>query len=489
MNLTELFDHVDHKRIGSDVDIRNIEYDSRRVKPGDLFACIVGSAADGHQFAQNAIDNGAVALLVERQLPFDITQIVASDTRIAMAEAACRFYDNPSRKMTMVGITGTNGKTTTTYMVRSILEEVGKKVGLIGTITNSIGDTVIPTERTTPDSVDLQRLLARMVEEKVDVCVMEVSSHALDQKRVYGIEFDVGAFTNLTQDHLDYHKTKDAYRQAKKLLFKQSKSAVINRDDLSGEYMQEELTYPVRTIGIRENTDITAKEIDITPEGVRFDLVLPEKETTHIRLNIPGLFSVYNAMCAAGITQLLGSTTLQIKRGLDSISSVSGRLEKLPVGDRKFTIFLDYAHTPDAMENILKTVRGFARGRIVTLFGCGGNRDRAKRQIMGEVAGRYSDYCIITSDNPRNEHPMTIIRMVEEGVKKTGCDYAIIENRREAIRFALETAKADDILILAGKGHETYQEINGQKNHFDEKEVVAELIAEMDQAKAAHIAP
>ena len=389
--------------------------------------------------------------------------------------AAAAYYGYPSREMQMIGVTGTNGKTSTTYMLKAIAERMGKKVGLIGTIRNMIGDIIIDTERTTPESVDLQRILRQMKDEKVDVVIMEVSSHSLDQKRVHGIEYDVGEFTNLTQDHLDYHKTFENYFNAKKLLFKQSRMAVINKDDPYANRMMEGLDIPVMTFGIREKADVTASEIDITTRGVQFDFNY-KNITSRFNVPIPGLFSVFNAIGAATVALSLGWNLDSIKYGLEHMMSVSGRLEPLPTGKNEFTVLLDYAHTPDALENVLKTVKGFATGRIVTLFGCGGDRDHAKRPIMGEIAGRFSDFAIVTSDNPRTENPMDIINSIVEGVKKSGCEYVVIENRREAIEYALKNARKNDVIILAGKGHENYQEINGGKHHFDEKEIVAEIL-------------
>lgn len=475
MLLSELAKSTRHELIGRDTEVRELVYNSRKVKHGDVFCCIMGTFADGHKYAQQAVDAGAAALVVERKLDIDVPQILVEDTRIAMAEMAAAYYGYPSREMQMIGVTGTNGKTSTTYMLKAIAERMGKKVGLIGTIRNMIGDIIIDTERTTPESVDLQRILRQMKDEKVDVVIMEVSSHSLDQKRVHGIEYDVGEFTNLTQDHLDYHKTFENYFNAKKLLFKQSRMAVINKDDPYANRMMEGLDIPVMTFGIREKADVTASEIDITTRGVQFDFNY-KNITSRFNVPIPGLFSVFNAIGAATVALSLGWNLDSIKYGLEHMMSVSGRLEPLPTGKNEFTVLLDYAHTPDALENVLKTVKGFATGRIVTLFGCGGDRDHAKRPIMGEIAGRLSDFAIVTSDNPRTENPMDIINSIVEGVKKSGCEYVVIENRREAIEYALKNARKNDVIILAGKGHENYQEINGGKHHFDEKEIVAEIL-------------
>ena len=464
-----------HTLIGEDVEVNELRYNSRKVEKGDVFCCVVGTFADGHKYAAQAVEAGAAALVVERQLDLDVPQVLVENTRIAMAEMAAAYYGNPADEMVMIGITGTNGKTSTSYMLKSIAERMGKKVGLIGTIRNMIGDIIIDTERTTPESVDLQRILRQMKDEKVDVVIMEVSSHSLDQKRVHGITYDVGCFTNLTQDHLDYHKTFENYFAAKKLMFAQCEKAVINLDDSYAADMVAGVDIPVLTVGVREQADVTASEIDITTRGVQFDFNY-RNVTSRFNVPIPGLFSVFNAMSAAGIALSLGWTLDSIKYGLEHMVSVSGRLEPLPTGKNEFTVLLDYAHTPDALENLLKTVRGFATGRVVTLFGCGGDRDHAKRPIMGEIAGRFSDFAIVTSDNPRSEDPMEIIASVEDGVKKSGCEYVVIENRREAIEYALKNAKKNDVIILAGKGHENYQEINGGKQPFDEKEIVAEIL-------------
>lgn len=464
-----------HTLIGEDVEVKELKYNSRKVEKGDVFCCVVGTLADGHKYAPQAVEAGAAALVVERKLDIDIPQILVENTRIAMAEMAAAYYGNPADEMVMVGITGTNGKTSTSYMLKAIAERMGKKVGLIGTIRNMIGDIIIDTERTTPESVDLQRILRQMKDENVDVVIMEVSSHSLDQKRVHGITYDVGCFTNLTQDHLDYHKTFQNYFAAKKLLFAQCKKAVINLDDSYAADMVAGMNLPVLTVGVREKADVTASEIDITTRGVQFDFNY-RNVTSRFNVPIPGLFSVFNAMSAAGIALALGWTLDSIKYGLEHMVGVSGRLEPLPTGKNEFTVLLDYAHTPDALENLLKTVRGFATGRVVTLFGCGGDRDQAKRPIMGEIAGRFSDLAIVTSDNPRSEDPMQIIASVEDGVKKSGCEYIVIENRRDAIEYALKNARKNDVIILAGKGHENYQEINGGKHHFDEKEIVAEIL-------------
>lgn len=464
---------------GSDTEISSIEYDSRRVCPGSLFCCIVGLTADGHKFAPQAVEKGAAALVVEHYLDdIELPQIVAESSRKAMALLAAAFYHYPHYEMMMLGVTGTNGKTTTTYMLKAIAEHAGKKVGIIGTIRNMIGARSLPTERTTPESVDLFRILREMADEHVDVVIMEVSSHALEQGRVHGILFDAAAFTNLTQDHLDYHKTFDNYLAAKKILFKNTKKAVINMDDPYAEKIAEGLDIPMLTFGIRDRADINATNIDITANGVVFDLHTPQGGC-RMDLPIPGLFSVFNAMGTVGLALCAGFGLNTIKEGLENMTSVSGRLEPVKIGRPvPFSCFVDYAHTPDALENVLKTIREFAKHRVICVFGCGGNRDRAKRPIMGEVAGRFSEIAIVTSDNPRSEQPMDIIDAIEEGIKRSGTPYTVIENRKEAIEYALSIAEKDDVVLVAGKGHENYQEINGVKYHFDDREIVEEILKE-----------
>lgn len=478
MLLSKLCEGIAYRRIGNDIDIETIVYDSRKVVPGCLFSCVVGTFSDGHAFAAQAIGSGAVALLVQRELPFDVPQIVVENTRIAMAEMAATLYGHPERGMRIVGVTGTNGKTTTTYMVKAIADRAGMKVGLIGTIRNLIGERVIGAEHTTPESVDLYRLLREMRDEGVELVLMEVSSHSLDQHRVHGLTFEVGEFTNLTQDHLDYHKTLDNYLAAKRILFLQCEKAVYNKDDAYAAAVMEGIALPTMTFGIREVADVRATDIDITTRGVQFDLHFPGG-VTRMNIPIPGLFSVFNAIGSVAVALSLGISMEHIKPGLEDMQSVSGRLEPLHTHEMGYSVFVDYAHTPDALENVLKTVRGFAEGRIITVFGCGGDRDRAKRPIMGEVAGRYSDRLVVTSDNPRSEDPFAIIKSIEEGVKKSGCTYEVIEQRRVAIRHAMEMAGEKDVIVVAGKGHENYQEINGVRHHFDDKETVMELLGEL----------
>ena len=478
-SIKELTKDVECVIKGADIEINAIEYDSRRVKSGNLFCCINGTFLDGHKFAESAVKNGAAALLVERELPLDVPQIIVKNSRIAMAKMAAEFYDHPLRGIPVVGVTGTNGKTTTTYMLKSIAEKAGLKVGLVGTIRNIAGDKIIPTTRTTPESVELQRVFRIMRDENVDIVIMEASSHSLDQERVYGITFEIGGFTNLTQDHLDYHKTFDNYLAAKKKLFERSKCAVVNADDSYSEKLLDGLDIPVTFYGIRsQKAEIRAANIEICAKKVEFDLITPLGER-HIEVSMPGLFNVFNGMLAAGLAMKLGFSLDDIAYGLEHVGSVSGRMESLDTTGFDFSVILDFAHTPDGIINLLTSVGEFAKGRIITVFGCGGDRDNLKRPIMGEMAARHSDFCVVTSDNPRTEDPKRIISMVLEGVERTKCEHVVIENRREAIDYALHLAKKDDVVVLAGKGHENYQEINGVKHPFDEKIIVAELLEKM----------
>lgn len=478
MKLKELLNGIDYIKIEGvqNRDIEAMYYDSREVTPDSLFFCIKGLTVDGHDFAPQAVAKGAKVLVLERDVEVgeDITKVFVPDTKTAMAYMAKNFYRNPTQNINFIGVTGTNGKTTVTYLVKSILEKAGHKVGVIGTISNMIGNRKIPSKYTTPESLELQKLLREMADENVDSVIMEVSSHSLALGRVEGCEYDIGVFTNLSQDHLDFHVNMEEYRDAKAKLFTQSKLAIINEDDKNGRWIKKGVPTKVCTYGIYRDADIYARELEITERGVAFHLHTP-KGSIPINLGIPGIFSIYNGLTAASICYNMGISLEIIAQGLQEIKGVDGRFELLDTGT-DYSVILDYAHTPDGLENILKTAQGFAKGRIITLFGCGGDRDHGKRPIMGEIAGKYSDLCIITSDNPRSEDPMDIIRDIVPGVEKTGCSYIIIENRREAIEYALAHAQRDDIVILAGKGHETYQILKDKTIPFDEKQIVSEIL-------------
>ncbi len=475
MYLNELLRDVDVIEIKGDSNpqITGVHYNSRTVTEGGLFVAIEGFVTDGHKYVASAVECGARAVVCTRFTPdIDVIQIRVADTRKAEAVISANFFDNPSNKIRLIGVTGTNGKTTVTHLVKHILDFSGYKTGLIGTNRNIIGDKVLETGRTTPDSFELQKLFYEMAKEKTDYVIMEVSSHALELKRVYGCTFEVGAFTNLTQDHLDFHETMDNYGRAKAKLFEISKKAVINTDDNYGSIMLKSFDGKAVTYGKNEECTLRAENIELKETGVRFSL-----NGTSYSLGIPGGFSVYNALCAIGICRELGLSDDDIAKALDTASGVKGRAEIVSTGGRDYTVMIDYAHTPDGVENILNTAKGFAKGRVVIVFGCGGDRDPVKRPIMGEIAGRLADFCVVTSDNPRTEDPMSIISMVEDGVKKSGGEYVVIEKRYDAIRYALENAQKDDVIILAGKGHETYQILGKETIHFDEREVIREILS------------
>jgi UDP-N-acetylmuramoyl-L-alanyl-D-glutamate--2,6-diaminopimelate ligase len=398
------------------------------------------------------------------------------DTRKGLALAASTFYGEPWKKLKMIGITGTNGKTTSTYMIKAILEEAGSKVGLIGTIANYVGDEKVPSHRTTPESLELHELFRKMVDSGVTHCIMEVSSHSLSLDRVYGIEFSQSIFSNLTQDHLDFHETFENYYNAKLILFKNSISSIINIDDEYGKRVYEEVQNNKITYSIENSSDLKAKNIVMHSRGIEFDLVY-KNENTHVNLNIPGRYNIYNALGSAAACLNGGIGFEAIKKGLEK-AVVPGRCEIVTKNyNLDYEVIVDYAHSPDSLKNILTTVREFTKGRLISVFGCGGDRDKTKRPIMGEIASRLSDITIITSDNPRTEEPQTIIKEITKGVVKE--NYVVIESRREAIKKAMTLAKKDDIIVIAGKGHEDYQELKDKVIHFDEREVIADIIKEL----------
>lgn len=476
----------------ADVTVTQIAYDSRRVEPGGLFVAIRGFRQDGHFFLPEALARGARAVVVDRpevSVPPGIVKIVVPDSRQALPDLAAAFFGYPSRRLRVVGVTGTNGKTTTTFMSEAIFRAAGHKTGLIGTVENHVGDEVLPVERTTPESLDVEELFHRMTEAGVSHAVMEVSSHALELGRVKNVEFDVAVFTNLTQDHLDFHQTLDNYRRAKARLFEQLGrpgaktgpcTAVINADDPSGEAMRRATSARILTYGVREPADIRAEDVDVQAQGVAFTLRAPNG-TERIKLRFTGLFSVYNALAACGVGLAEGISLATIKTALEGLAGVPGRFELVQEG-QDFAVIVDYAHTPDGLENILRTAKEFARGRIILVFGCGGDRDRTKRPIMGRLAVRYADRVFITSDNPRSEDPLAIIREIEAGARAeegaTG-KYSLIPDRREAIREALAEARPDDVVLIAGKGHETYQIIGDRTLPFDDRQVAREFLREM----------
>ncbi|MGN0162319.1 MAG: UDP-N-acetylmuramoyl-L-alanyl-D-glutamate--2,6-diaminopimelate ligase [Candidatus Ornithomonoglobus sp.] len=454
-----------------DIDITGIVYDSRKVADGNVFVCIKGYETDGHKYAASAAKNGAAVIVAEDKLEVDIPVVYVKDSRKAIAKLACTFYGEPAKKLSLVGITGTNGKTTITYLVKSILETAGKRVGVIGTNQNIIGDKVLLTKSTTPttpNALELQQLFTEMVYNGADYVVMEVSSHALELGRVHGCEFAVGVFTNLTQDHLDFHKTMENYLNAKAKLFDISKKGVVNFDDEGGrKIVAKGGCADIMKVGLEDGCDLKAENIRFSSRGAEFDMIYKGGRYA-AKIQIPGRFSVYNAICAAGAALQLGIDIETVVEGLAKATGVVGRVEVVPT-DTDYTVIIDYAHTPDGLENIINCVKGFAEGRTITLFGCGGDRDNTKRAVMGEIAGRLSDYSIITSDNPRTEDPELIVREIEEGMKRTNGKYTLITDRREAIGYALDIAQKGDVIILAGKGQETYQIIGKEKFDFDER--------------------
>lgn len=458
-----------------DTEVTAITCDSRRVEPGCVFVCIAGTAVDGHRFAAQAEAAGAIAVVVQRDLGLR-TQLMAANTRAAWAQMCANWFGRPADRLRMVGVTGTNGKTTTTTLMKSMLEQQGHKVGLVGTIQNMIGDRVLPAEHTTPDPYDLQSLFALMVVEGCEYCIMEVSSHALDQHRVGGCSFELGVFTNLTQDHLDYHGTMENYMAAKKRLFSLCRIGVVNRDDAWAGAIMEDVPCQLVTYSVRSNEgDYLARNLRHRADGVDFELV-GTGQIGRVHMQIPGQFSVYNGLCAAAACLALGMSFDRVVETLSAAAGVKGRAEVVPTG-RNFTVVIDYAHTPDGLENICRTLKACCPGRLVTLFGCGGDRDKTKRPIMGELAARLSDYVVVTSDNPRSEQPMVIIEDILVGMRDTATPYTVVENRGEAIHWAIAHAQPGDTLLLAGKGHETYQILQTGTIHLDEREVVAEALA------------
>ena len=463
-----------------DVEIASLCVDSRKAAQGALFFCTPGLQVDAHKFAPQAVEKGAVALVVQRRLDVDVPQVLVEDVRTALSYMAAEYFGNPAEKLMMIGITGTKGKTTTSFLVKSILEAAGIKTGLIGTVCSMIGEETIPNRLTTPDPVETQTLLRRMVDAGMQCVIMEVSAHALDMHRLAGVKFKVGAFSNFSQDHLDYFPDMDAYFAAKMRLMDPAvcETIVYNVDDERVGAAVRKLDCPKLRIGIRESSDVYANDIEIGERGCSFLMTWHKRFRTTISLHLAGIFNVYNALMAAGIAICAGVGPESIRQGLENVYAVPGRIELLDTGT-PYRVILDYAHSPDSLENVLKAVRQTARGRMIALFGCGGDRDKAKRPMMGEIGGKLADFCILTSDNPRGEDPMVILDAIEAGIKPTGCEYTVIENRREAIRYALTHAEPGDVVVLAGKGHETYQEIKGVRHPFDEKVVVRELLEEI----------
>ena len=479
MKLAELLSGIEIKEGCYDptLEVTGVSYDSRQTKPGEAFVAVPGFASDGYRFIPKALEKGAAVVICERE-PEQKTQYVqVPDCRRALAQLGANWYGHPADKMTMIGVTGTNGKTTITYLLKTVLEKtLGAKVGLIGTIQNMVGDTVIHTERTTPESFELQKLFSEMVEAGCTHCVMEVSSHALVLHRADEISFETGIFTNLTEDHLDFHKTMEAYCEAKAMLFTRCRHGVVNTDDAYAQKIMEHATCSLLRYAENDKTaDLLAENIALCADHVSFTAKTKD-ESADIRLAIPGGFTVYNALAVVGAGLTLGIPLSKIADALETAEGVKGRVEVVPTPGKPYTVLIDYSHTPDSLENVLKTVRGFCKGRVIAVFGCGGDRDPFKRPIMGRIGAELADLSVVTSDNPRTEDPMAIIDAIVAGMKEGPHPYVVIENRVEAIKWAMTHAEQDDVIVLCGKGHETYQEVGHEKRHLDEREVVAAVL-------------
>ncbi|MBR2289603.1 MAG: UDP-N-acetylmuramoyl-L-alanyl-D-glutamate--2,6-diaminopimelate ligase [Clostridia bacterium] len=474
-----------------EIDVLSIEDNSKNVKPGSLFVAVKGFDFDGHKFVDEAISNGATAVILDMnadlkkiKIPEDVTVVIVQDSRIALAVVACNFYGNSSKKFTLIGVTGTKGKTTTCYMIKSILEKAGKKVGLIGTIENFIGEKSLgESDRTTPGSVELQRMFYQMAKEKCDVVVMEVSSQSLKLNRVLGSYFDIGVFTNFSEDHISEkeHPDMEDYFKSKEKLFAMCPKGFVNADDFKAWQLEKDSPKcEFKTYGIDNNCELLAKDVTVTNISVDYKVKIGTKNE-RIKVNIPGRFSVYNSLAAISVAQELGASIENIKEGLAE-TQVPGRSEMVNL-DIQYPVMIDYAHTVSSLTNILTAVKAYTQGRVICVFGCGGDRDKEKRPLMGEVAGKIADYTIVTTDNPRTEKPEDIVAEIEAGIAKTKGKYEVIVDRKEAIRKALETMNRKDMVVICGKGHEKYQEINKEKFPFDEREIVKEIIEEIKAKK------
>lgn len=486
MELRTILSGIEGIRAKADLslNIDMIECDSRKIKQNGMFVAIKGFDIDGSLFIKQAIENGATTIVIEEgtklqktDIKEDTNIIMVPNTRLALAKMACNFYDNPSRKFKLIGVTGTKGKTTTTFMLKAILEKHGQKVGLIGTVANYIGSKNLgESSRTTPESLELQKLFNQMVEEKVDTVVMEVSSQSLKLHRVEGCAFDYAVFTNFSEDHISpkEHPDMEDYFNSKLLLIKQAKTNFVNNDDFNVAKIKKLLPEcNVKTYGIDNEANLLAKDITVTNSSVDFKVKIGGKNE-RVKTGIPGRFSVYNSLAAIAIGENLGANAEEIKEALLEVR-VPGRSE-LVDNKKGLTIMIDYAHSPESLQSILNAVKSYTRGRVISVFGCGGDRDPGKRPVMGEISGKTADFTIITSDNPRTEEPEKIVKQIEEGITKTKGKYVAIVDRTEAIKHAIEIANKNDIIVLAGKGHETYQEIKGEKHPYDEREIIKNII-------------
>jgi len=481
MKLSEIIKNIEvlESTASPDIELGGISYDSRQTKKGDAFVAVVGFESDGHDYIPKAAENGAAVIICERRPLIDIPYVRVKNSRLALALASRDFFGDPASKMKLIGVTGTNGKTTTTTLIKKVLEDtVGARVGLIGTNGNMIGEELIHTERTTPESYELQKLFAEMLEKGCTHVVMEVSSHSLVLDRVAGITFDVGVFTNLTQDHLDFHHTMEEYARAKAMLFGMCRVGCINIDDpWADEMLKQAPCRVLRYSADNRGAELSAEDIRLSAAGVRFTAEYGG-EKAPVMLHIPGKFSVYNALSVISAALALGIGLNGISESLKTARGVKGRMEVVPThGD--YTILIDYAHTPDALENALRALRTVDDGRLVVLFGCGGDRDRTKRPIMGAIAAQNADFVVVTSDNPRTEEPQSIIDEICEGLLDFDTPHAVICDRIEAIKWVIDNHRPNDVILLAGKGHEDYQVVGREKLHMDEREIVAEHLAEL----------
>lgn len=474
MKLSELLKNIETTSKYEDAEISDVTDKSSEISEKCVFVCIKGARFDGHSAAKEAQKGGAAAVIAEHDVGVK-NQIIVKDTRKAYSRLCAAFYGNPAEKLKLIGVTGTNGKTTTTFLIKNIFDLLGIKSGLIGTVKNCTGNREYTASLTTPDSKQLQALYREMVDNGCRYCIMEVSSQALEQGRVEGCHFDIALFTNLTQDHLDYHKTFENYANAKRRLFENCDTAIINKDDEYSEKMVAGLNCEVLTFAVNsEISDFSAKNVKYFADSVQYELLTPDN-IGRINIKIPGHFTVYNSMGAAACAIKAGADFDKVLNAVSQSKGVPGRAEVVPI-DKDFTLIIDYAHSPDGLKNIISSIRETTNGRIITVFGCGGDRDKTKRPIMGKTVGDLSDVAVVTSDNPRSEDPSLIIKDILEGMAECKAKTEVIESRTEAIKYALNLAKKGDVVLLAGKGHETYQILKTGKIHYDEREVVADIL-------------
>ena len=484
MLLQYLVEEIEKETKGNlNIEINKIEYDSKKIEKGDLFVAIKGYKKNGHEYIDEAVKNGAVAVVIDKseaskiEVPEQVATVITENTRITLAELSAKYYDYPASKLRIIGVTGTKGKTTTAYMIRDIMLAAGKKIGMIGTVYNTYADKKIESYRTSPESLELHKLLKDMVDAGMEYVVMEVSSHALELFRVHGVKFEISVFTNLAREHLDFHGNMENYLSAKAKIFDQSIFGVINADDIYTPKLLKKVKCKYVKYGLDNEANITATDIRINNNYVDFKMYI-NKQLQTITVPIPGKYTVYNAIASVAVTSMLGAQMEDVLKGLATVK-VPGRSEIVEIG-KSFAVLIDYAHNPSSLEAILINTKKYVKGRVILVFGCGGNRDEEKRTQMGEIAGKYADFTIITTDNPRDEKPAKIAKDIEQGIKNTRGLYKVIEKRKDAIEFAMRIAWKNDTVILAGKGHETYMELaGGKKIPFDERQIVKKAAEKM----------